>query len=55
MNSTTRYNPNHEGAFNYEPRQRFNEITEDDRQAAQERFDDLIRDSREKIGATIYE
>jgi hypothetical protein len=55
MNSFTQYNPNHFGPFNYEPQQIFTEITEQDRQEAQERFNELIRVSREQIGDTIYE
>ena len=43
------YNPRHEGAYNQEPQPSFNEVTEQDREAASERLSELIRRTREDL------
>jgi hypothetical protein len=49
--SLTRYNPNYpkDWSFNTESKPDFAEITEQDNEAAQERLDELVRDTREDI------
>jgi hypothetical protein len=50
MNSFTEYNRNHEGAFNHTAQPDFREVTEQDRQEAQERLEALIRKTQQELG-----